>query len=82
MTQSTSGRQQIAQTCLFWVLFGHDFLITVHSISKEVTVLEMVIQVLYSLLCNPLDIFAPEPQKRGSSGPTVVHTSHKWLISI
>ena len=37
----------------------------------------MVIQVLYSLFCNPSDIFTPWHRKWDSNGPTVVYGLHK-----
>ena len=81
---SISGRQQIAQTCKFWVTFGSQFLDngSTDSDKKRFTVLETVIQALHFLSCNLVDIFARWPRKWGSSGPTVVYALHKWLILI
>ena len=57
---STSGRQQIVQTCTFWVIIRvPNFSILVQPILKRFTVLETVIQGLHFFLCNILDIFAP-----------------------
>jgi len=66
----------------FWWHSDRDFSIMVQPIPKWFTVLETVIQGVYFLLCNLLDIFAPWPRKWGSSGPTVVYALHRWLILI
>ena len=69
-SSSTPGRQQIALTCPFWLLSGHDFSIRFQLISKRCTIfwkVEKTTQVLHFLFCKPLDISASWPRKWDSS---------------
>ena len=52
----------------FWPCSVRTFLLTVHSISKRIPVLERV-RWFKCLFCNALDIFAPRLRNRGSNEP-------------
>ena len=77
-SQSTSGGQQIALPCSFWVMFGSRFLYNDSTDSKTFTVFETVIQELHFIHCKLLEIFLLDPEKLGAQ---VDQQSSTWYVN-
>ena len=80
-SQSTSGRQQIAQCANLGSCSGGNVPISVQSILKRYTVLGRRIPVPHFILCNPWYIFCSLTQITELTGSTVIDVLNEWLIS-